>query len=680
MIISSIKTILTSILVLTCFASMQALNAVTIEGGQGVPGERAAIKILLTTDASNAAALEIRVPLPDQTSPVEGSLCLNESSAPGFDVTSDVNGNEYVIVLFNSSLKNLPRGSGELLTFELYLGENPGYFDLTPNVKLSDDKGNSLQVATNGGTLTILAPKMELTTFGVDFGRIPIYSKEIRRIGVRNIGTQPLEISQYTTDVEGLTAVLPESIDVGESATIELHYTPTIRSEAIDGVFTPISDGVGATKFVRIQSSPFSVNELHLTDASGVCDETVTISVTMNNMDPIVGVDFTIQLPEELKFVENSIEKSDRSSAFSVESGIDSDRNLRIILFGTSYEQLKGNNGEILTFKLKLDGTGGMYTISPVKAVLANAAGENMISDIYSGNIHIQAPILSASSEWKMGNVPNHENETLPYLIKNEGEVPLTIENIVFHDDVAECLTELPFTIYPYSEKYITAKITQSYPGSFETTMNIYTNDPNNRMKQVSVTGNVYSPNEMFFIGRCEDNHFYLDASLTNEDDITALQLDFICPEGITTDENLLHKSERAENHSLTLTQVDYNRYRLILFSIENEVFKYNEGNLFSIEFTGESLAGKQIVIEGIKLCSKSGENLTTPDSEVKIGTLSSNAEGIFNEKEIRADIFDINGILVRSNCKLDEIRDLPPSVYLVRYDNKITKIAVGCH
>ncbi len=603
--------------------TLHAANVVTVKGAQGTPGEQVTVEVDLSTDAADVAAAEIRVPLPDGVEPVADSVTLNGSRLSGHSVTADMNGSDFVIVLFNTSLKTIPAGDGELLTFKLALGDNPGHFTLSPKVKLSGSRGSAIASQTIDGTLSVLAPRLELGDINVDFGRVPLQSEVVRQVEVRNSGTTTLHLSDYTvTGVEGLTAVMPQSLAEGESAWIELHYRPTVRSAGIDGRFIPVSDGVGRAQSVRIQAVPFSVNELHVGSATGVSYEEVTVSVSMNNMEPIAGADFTILLPEELEFVEGSILKGARASALSVENTVGDDRSLRIVMFGLNNKAVDGNEGELLSFRLKLKGSTGYYSLMPSKTVLANAAGENMTSQVYGGGIQISSPRLSASSDWAIGNVPLSGDNKFTFPIYNYGEVPLTVEKVVFLNDVAECNTSFPLVMNPYEGKDISISVRKPQFGEFATTMNIYCNDPDNRMKSVNVTGNFYSPNELSFTGRYTDGKFYIDASLINEEPIAALQLDVVCPEGLSTDESLLTLSDRAAAHSATLAKVGANRYRVVIFSLQNATFEGNDGILFSLGIEGMTPGGKQIRIENIKLSSVDGVNITTPDSEIKLGDL----------------------------------------------------------
>lgn len=603
-------------------ASVHAANVVTVTAGEGAPGQEATVTVALATDAPDVAAAEIRVPLPEGVEPVEGSASLVGNRAPAHSVTADMNGREYVIVLFNTTLTAIPSGDGDLLTFKVSLGDNPGRFSLVPGVKLSDRNGNAIASEARGGTLNVLAPRLELSTTSIDFGRVPIRSEVVQYVEVRNSGTTTLSFDGYNTGVEGLTAVMPQQLAEGESANIELHYAPSIRSAGIDGRFLPKSDGVGRSQFVRIQSVPFSVNELHIGSASGISDEEVTVSVSMNNMEPIAGADFSVRLPEELDFVEGSVVRASRASHLSVESSFGPDRRLRIVLFGLSNRVVQGNDGELLSFRLKLKGRSGYYSLTPEKTRLANSAGEDMTSQVYGGSVSIDSPSLSSPSEWQIGNVALSGENKFNYSVYNSSNVPLTVEKIVFLDDIAECLTGMPLVVAPFEQRDISISVKEPKFGKFATTMNLYTNDPDNRMKSVSVSGNFYSPNEMSFAGRSDGGRFYIDASLANEEPIAALQLDVVCPEGVSTGESLLELSPRAAGHSATLAKVDRDRYRIVIFSLKNTPFAGNEGLLFSLGMEGVAVAGKQIRFENIKLSSTSGVNITTPDSDLQTGDL----------------------------------------------------------
>ena len=614
---------ITAILVLwTSLMVVHSANVANVTGGEGKPGDRVEIAVELVTDATDAVAAEIRVPLPDGVKPVEGSFVPTSDRVPKHTVTADFNGNEYVIVVFNTSLSPIPTGNGELAHFTVELGENPGVYNVTPKVKLSGADGSALTATASGGTLSVLAPRIELGEDEVDFGRVPIRSSVRRNVTVRNTGTTDLAIDQFSTNIEGLSANLPSTLGAGESGVMELVYSPTQRSKGVSGRITPQSNSVGKAPFIAIKSVPFSVNELHVGNASGICNEQVEMSVRMNNMEPITGVEFTIQLPEELDFVEGSLKKSSRADALSAESYVDGNKRVRIVLFGLAQKPISGEDGELVKFNLLLRGRTGGYRLNPDKVILANAGGENMTSATSGGSVSISSPAIFCNSEMALGNLPLSGTNQFSHNISNNGIAPLTISKVTFLNDIAECASQLPMVIQPNQTSSLNIAIKEPKFGEFATTMNIYSNDPDNELKTVNVSGNFYSANELSFAGKFEDGKFFVETSLSNEAQIAALQIDVVCPDEVITDESLLTLSERASQHNATIAKVGNNRYRIVIFSLKNIPFTGNDGVLFSLGLEGDDIAGKQIRVENIKLSSVDGVNFTTPDSDVKFGNM----------------------------------------------------------
>ena len=665
--------------------ALDAATVVTVTGAEGSPGCQAEISVALQTDAADVAAAEIRVPLPADVVPVDGSLAVNTQRLPDHSVTADMNGSEYVIVVFNTSLRPIAAGDGEAVRFKVQLGENPGRFDLTPRVKLSGSDGSSLATTSTGGTLTVLAPRLEWGETAVDFGRVPLHTTITRSVTATNSGTTPLTISGYTTAVEGLTATLPSGkIEAGESGEVMLSYTPTRRATSVTGRFTPESDAAGRAPFITVTSVPFSRNELHVGSAEGVCDEEVTVNVSMENMEPIVGAEFTLQLPEELEFVEGSLVKASRASALTAESTVDGSRRLRIVLFGLNNQSVTGNEGDLLSFRLKLTGRSGSYALTPEKVILANAGGENMVSDTRSGSVSVTSPSLYGDDEFRIGNIALGGETTFAYRVNNYGSAPLKIERVAFLDEGFECNAALPMTIEPWSEGEVPVTVKNPVMGVFATTMNLYTNDPDNRMKAVAVSGNFYSANELNFKGNYSDGTFKIDAVLKNDAPIVALQLDIVCPAGITTDESLLTLASRAESHSATLANVGDNRYRLIIFSLSNKSFTGNDGTVFTLGFTGENIAGSVVNIENIKLSSEDGVNFTTPDSEVKTEILPVPVTGITvtaDSPEIRVgESTQATATVTPSDATYNNVvwATSDPSVATVNEYGTITAVSLG--
>ena len=519
----------------------------------------------------------------------------------------------------------------------------------------------------------------------MDFGRVPIRDIYTREVMATNTGTATLLISDITTDVPGLTVEATEkSVAPGEGTTLLMTYAPTQRAKQIAGRFTVISNSVGRAPFVRVTSVPFSVNEIHVDDAEGISDEEVTVSVTMNNMEPITGAEMTFTLPEELEYVEGSLVPSARASQLSAASNFGSDRRLRLILYNAGNVAVNGDDGELLTFKLKLTGRSGRYTLNLERVILSNAAGENMVSATTSGYVTISSPSLSASSRFEIGNVPLNGTDTFDYSVSNSSSVPLTIEKVAFLSDIAECKATFPIIVESNSDAIIPVTIVSPRFGDFATVMNLYSNDPDNRLKSVDVSGSFYSANELSLSGTLEGNSYVVTASLTNEADIVALQLDIVMPDGITLSSSDLTLLDRAASHSATLASVGKNLYRVIIFSLNNTSFTGNSGGVFTLSIPTENIEGKQIRFEKIKLSSSTGINYTNPNAEILINTIPVFLKAItLSETELAHNPGDAVHLIVTLNPEnADNVQLLWSSsdetVATVDAEGNVTAVSVG--
>ncbi len=599
-------------------SALYAGNVVSVTGGSGAVGSQVTLSVGLQTDGSDAVAAEIHIPLPDEVTPV-GECVVNTSRLPSHLVKAEARSGEYVIVIFDLAATPFTPGSGEAVRFSLNLGENPGVFDLTPTVKLSNAAGQAVEATATGESLTVLGARLEVDAVTLDFGRVPIRGTYTRQVTVRNTGTTALQFSPIATAMSGLSAVpaLAE-LPAGESTKLVLTYSPTVRSTGETDRLILESNSVGRAPRLIVTAEPFSVNELHVGSAEGVSDTEVTISLRMNNMEPIVAAQASFVLPQGLEYVDGSVAAADRASALSALASVDETRRLTLFLYSLGNTAVDGEDGELLTFRLLLTGQSNTHTLRPENVVLANAAGENMVSAAENGRVTIRAPYISGSSSLSLGNKPITGTHTFAYTVRNYGSAPLQIERVVSPDGVAVCDALLPATVAQGGTFTLPITIADPQLGAFTSTVNIYSNAPNARVKSFTVSGSFYSPNEIVFTGEFVDGDFVMGAYLLNEAPITAVQMDVVVPEGVTTAAANLRMADRAGSHTGTVAAVGENRYRVIVFSLSNVAFSGNSGEIFTIRFTPGEADPRTISVENIKLSGNDGVDYTTPDSQSK--------------------------------------------------------------
>ena len=273
----------------------------------------------------------------------------------------------------------------------------------------------------------------------------------------------------------------------------------------------------------------------------------------------------------------------------------------------------------LATFKVRLDGASGWYGITPENAVLSNATAENMTSATTNGSVNINSPKMSCSTSLDFGRVSITEIADFEYNVRNSGRVPLTISKVAFLAEGYAVKSPLPMTIAPNSNSNITIEYTPNVAGKFSTKMNIYGNDPTNRMQTVDVSGTVYEPNTVSLSGKnCLDGSYDVVVGLDNYTDAVAVQMDIRWLKGMKTNTAAVTPSARLSNHGYTVADMGEGVYRIIVYSMSNTTIKGNEGELFTIKYTpddGTVFRDTEIKVENVVISSRSGANCASENS-----------------------------------------------------------------
>lgn len=596
------KNFLFIIICVTACLWSRAGNVVSISSGQGHPGEEVTIEVSLANDDAVSAA-EIVIPLGGGITLVNGSATLSNRSN-GHNISAAMAGTDLRIYIYSMSLTTLNGNSGVLCSFSLKMGDVPGTYNLTPSVVLSDAAGQQLTSSTQGGQVTLLAPDLELVTTSVDFGRVPIRGTYTKNVQVRNIGNEPCTISEVQFDDTDFSVDnLPITVNAGSTQNVTVTYRPVERSPGVKSWMTIISDAMSGKKKLYVNAIPFSVNELRVQRATGIANTEAEVSIKVNNMEPLVGMQCSFTLPQQLNYVEGSVAAADRAAGSTAFASLEG-RKLTLYLYSPSNTPWTGDDGVVITFRVLLNGTNGSYRLNPTDVVLSNVAQENMTSATYGESVVISAPKFSGATTLDMGVTPADEVAQATYTMRNTGQTPLTIDKVVFLADGYEVVEQFPIVIPNGQSSSITVRYTPETEGAFATTMNIYTDDPTQRMVPVKVSGEKFAPNTIAIEGEKVSGGYDLHFSMDNwSSDLTAVQMDVHWPAEMTY--SSVTKGARLSGHDVMVIPLGDNTWRVLVYSMSNNTISGTEGELFTMHFTCNSPAdyiGTTVTVDGITL------------------------------------------------------------------------------
>ena len=607
-----------TIIAVICSIFAIASNTITLSSVSGTP--QTEVEVVVSLDNTDAiTALEMVLPLGEHLSYVNGSATLATTRNNGHQLSAAQVGQDLRIYIYSLSLNAIPGNTGELLTFRLLLGNEPADYALTPTVVLSNAQGTSLAGSVQTGIVTIQAPKLQIVNPQIDYGHIPIRATYTKNLQLKNVGNLPLTIENITTtDPLFVPQQRTLTIEAGQTTSIAIDYTPTERG-AVSAELVVKSNAINGEQVATIMADPFSVNELHVGSTSGIADSIVTISLTMNNMEPIVAMQCAFKLPKQLEYVANSLAvNTTRNNGHQALSTLRGDT-LFLAIFSMSNQPLLSNDGEVATFQLRLNGSSGTYYLKPIDVVLSNITEENMVSATSQGSVRINAPSISSNASLSFGNIPITEVAYATYSVRNNGSAPLVLERATFLAEGYSIEEELPITIANYQTTTITVAYQPTEEGDFSITMNLYTNDPNNRLKTVVLSGHVYEPNTLSLSGQSnQDDTYTLSVALDNYTDIVAVQYDLHWRSDMTTSQSAFVPSARMQNHNAVVTPLDEDSYRIIIYSMSNATIAGHNGELHQLVFTPQGEAnycGSTISIDNIVLSNAAGGDKTSAKS-----------------------------------------------------------------
>ncbi|MBO5627967.1 MAG: choice-of-anchor D domain-containing protein [Aeriscardovia sp.] len=607
------KSTLTKVLaaLLLCFGvGARADNIVTIGTASGVPGDEVTLSIAMQ-NSDNIAALQLLIPLDEELSFVEGSAALTDRCG-SHSVTAGVKDGELSLMVYSLGMTAITGTEGDVATLRLKLGNQPKNITLAASkLILTDSQGNSVSGTTQSGLVSIRCAKAQYSTTTIDFGRVPIRSTYQRTLTVRNVGNEPLEVSglqfaNYVTKFSSSTQ-FPFTVAAGGSANINITYAPEERG-SISETVKVLCNSISKLNTITLTAEPFAVNELHVQPASGIADETVTVSLTMNNMDAISGFQFEFNLPDALEFVPNSFQLSGRKQNHAIVQSV-TDGLLRIICYSPNDKPFTGEDGELATMQFVLRGRNSV-TLKASKCLLTATINDqvtNVCSADYGATITIKSPRIYAASTLAMGATPVTQDAVKTLSVRNQGSAPLIISRVVFDKEDFYVQEQLPLAI----EAGRTATLTVVYPsteeGDYETTMQLYSNDPEQRVWNVKVTGNRFAPNYLSFSAAdiYQGDPLAVEVSLSNFDAINGIQFDVEYPADYFEPTDELTTTARAAGLSVSQRIVSKGVARYFFYSLTDASIEPGEGKVLTMTFSskGDAPEGNyQLKVTNVKL------------------------------------------------------------------------------
>ena len=355
--------------------------------------------------------------------------------------------------------------------------------------------------------------------------------------------------------------------------------TATVNSPA--GTYPITASGAEADNYtisyvqgtLTVTAAPVNTTVLAPSDITGREDEEVELPITLDNAEygeNVVGVSFTLQLPEDVSLVLDAdddpvwsfVSERVNKKQFNVTPAQYADGTWGFRIYTTSASGIiKGTSGAFMTLTLKVAAgmEDGEYTIKLKDNKLSVKDATNNVSSV---------TLADATST-------------------------LTIENYVLGDvnadgeiDLSDAIMVTYYSLHIVPSGFILKAADMNADGEVDLSdaiIIIY------KSLGVIDSRSMQPANEIWYA----NDYLQMDAdangfsiSLTNEGQYLGMQYDLVLPEGMTLEDVTLNKS-RAAGHTVMWNRLEDGSYRVVAFSTNGTPFFGNTGELLNLRLSG---------------------------------------------------------------------------------------------
>lgn len=604
----------------------------TLTGADGQPGTRVTVSLSVESEVA-ASGLQLSMTLPEGTQYAAGSATA-AGRASAMSASGGVRDGQLNLTLFALDGATFSAGTGEVLTFDLDLGDTPMLADLSPRVILAQTDGSSPAVECQSTSLAIRGAALTPVTREYSLGRVALGEAVSTRVNVKNSGTDPLVINGVT-GLDNWTLSNPVTIDAGSSGYVNLTFVPGTRG-VHDEIVRLSSNASGADNPLIIHAEGFGRNEVSLAAQGVNGGEESTVSVRLKNYDPICGFTLRVRLPRNFTYVPGSFAiNGERIDGHAVTASVADDKDGATMLTLTSYsfsnKSFKGNEGEVATFRVLAASRNGTY-INIDKAVLPtvlDGAVTDVVSATSNAYLQVTSPTLNISRDNNLGRTPVTAEYVGSVSFANYGSAPLTITDWECEDEALVLTTELPITLDRWNWGSLRFERTDAERGVLTRTIKLHSNDPEAPVMAVNVTMDRYSPNELSLhapdVDEVDDT-VLLYVGLDNNDPAEGLQFDVHYDTALEGEVSVA-ATPRSAGFLASATKIADGVVRVVAYGIGSKIAE-GSGDVLALTFkpVGELKHGSYAVSVSDVVISDSALSNIHSNMVAVSGTVSVNA------------------------------------------------------
>ena len=615
--------------------------------------------------------------------------------------TNEIGDNIIRVVVISSTNETINPGTGTVVNLNFTSNNEPGSFDIIfSNLVFSDSSGSEISINPNDNQITILGPKFKLLTTNIDFGRVSRSSNQSRTIQILNEGNETLTIlSQNLSSPLSISETFPISIPAGVNFSINLTLDTTESQVISDQTLfeTNDTDESRGLQELSVEADIYSVNEIYVGNNSGNLGSNILIPVSINNMDSFTSFQLDISIPSGVEYVQNSVALSGREEDHSISASVINSNTLRVISYSPNNLNFNSTSGEVFSFSLLPVSNSGYHPLDISNSIISNLDLGDVISDVYSGYITINAPLLNINSTLDFGRVPLSISTDKNISIANIGDSNLIINQIVYESSLLSGSLEAPLTLANGQNTEMVVTFTPESLGQFSSSILINHNSAENQ-NTIQVTADVFSPNYLYIEDKSvnRDNDYIINLGISNNDEIRAIQFDINIPDGFVFDYQNVQGLNSLNDFTISNSDLGNGNYRFVIYNIGSAIIPSGSNLLLDLPIYVDSsipVGDYNFEISNITLSDASNSDVSSESVEVGVITVTDEVLDILTQQlneingypnpfhsyyiinnpiPIEVKIFDVNGrVFINKHLEVGQNRintsHLSSGFYLIK-------------
>ncbi|MGC8653972.1 MAG: choice-of-anchor D domain-containing protein [Candidatus Kryptoniota bacterium] len=388
-----------------------AVNELRVGSANGRSGHIFHIPISIN-NMEPFTGFQFRLQLPVVARYVTGSAHLSPR-ATDHVVAVDTSANTLTVVAYSPSNSLFKDSNGVVLTLDLLvLGQGGGYPLSLLSALISDSTAKNIMSASYPGNIQVVSPSLWLNASIIEFGSVSAKDTARASLVISNSGSDTLVINSFYIDNPSYKALftVPASIPPGNSRNLPILFHSVVEGTNSGQITIRSNDVQHDPAYISLSANVYFPDVLSVENGFGFKNENGIIKLDLENMKPITGIQYDVQIPSTISVIPDSIRLTSRRRDHIITASVLSPGMLRVIAYSPSLASFSPGMGAIIEMPAKLSDTVGTFQVHLSGVVLSDTTGKNVLTGTNDGYYKILSRKITITgnlaSSWNLVSIP----------------------------------------------------------------------------------------------------------------------------------------------------------------------------------------------------------------------------------------------------------------------------------